>query len=161
MLFRSTNVIKSKPRETQQGIVLTEEELSLDMSDEDLLGLKRTWMASWEKYEKVIKKKQQRAENFWLGTPNRKDGEDEQEYQETSDNLIFEALETFIPIATAERPDPVVFASGGRMASSDQDREAGESLAKRVRQMIAFKADTKHLKIVIDRKSTRLNSQSH
>ena len=106
-------------------------------------------MASWEKYEKVINKKQQRAENFWLGTPNRKDGEDEQEYQETSDNLIFEALETFIPIATAERPDPVVFASGGRMSSSDQDREEGESLAKRVRQMLSFKADTKHLKIVI------------
>lgn len=136
----------SKQKETTQGLINTQSELSLDMSDEELLKLKKDWLSSWDKYSKKVIKKQKRSEKFWLGVPNQNDDIDELEQKEERDNLIFEALETFIPIATAERPDPVVYAAGQQMQGDFKDN--GEKLAKDVRQMLAFKADTMRLKIL-------------
>jgi hypothetical protein len=146
LLTDKTNVKGYGGKDTKQGLIDTQSELTLDMDDEELIGIKNDWLKKWDKYSKKIIKKQKRCEKFWLGLPKKSDDNDEDEQKEERDNLIFEALETFIPIATAERPEPVVYAAGKEIAGELKDQ--GEKLAKDMRQMLAFKADTMHLKIM-------------
>lgn len=114
--------------ETAEGVIseLTEE-LELSMSDEELIELSDDWKAAWSPFEKELAKSQDDNETYWLG----------RQYEGTSqaadghalvDNLIFESLETFLPIATRPKADPVV-------NSVEQD------LADNVRKMLTFWAD--------------------
>lgn len=103
-------------------------ELTLDMSDDELIDLQQSWMKQWAPYKGVIEKKQTENENYWLGA---------QFAPATSgravvDNLIFESLETFLPIATRPKADPLV---------ESDNTEEGNALADRVRKMLAFQAD--------------------
>lgn len=138
---------KGKLPETSQGLISSQSELTLNMSDEELIELKNKWIKEWDKYSKKVIKKQKKSEKYWLGTPNKQDDSDEGEDNVENDNLIFEALETFIPMSTSQRPDPVVYASGHSIQGEFQSQ--AEKLAKDVRQMLAFKADTMKLKILI------------
>lgn len=102
-------------------------ELTLDMKDEELIALARDWTKQWEPYEKDIKIKQDKNEAYWLGTQlpltDRK---------KPIDNLIFESLETFLPIATRPKADPVV--------ESDNTQE-GNALANKTQKMLAYISD--------------------
>lgn len=99
-------------------------ELSLSMDDEELIELKRDWIKQWEPYDKEIEKKQTDNENYWLGVQFKPTDEK----QKLQDNLIFESLETFLPIATRQKGDPVV-------DSEDQE------LADKVRKMLIYLVD--------------------
>ena len=102
-------------------------ELTLSMSDEELLNLKNDWTKEWEKYEPIIKKYQEKNEQYWLGNQLKEGTE-----SSTVDNLIFESLETFLPIATRPKAEPLV---------ESDNTEAGNELSNRVRQMIVYTAD--------------------
>ena len=102
-------------------------ELELSMDDEELLELSKEWKSQWAPFEKELAKSQNDNEKYWLGT----------QYEGTSkasdghalvDNLIFESLETFLPIATRPKADPVV-------------NSAEQELANKVRKMLTFWAD--------------------
>lgn len=103
-------------------------ELTLNMSDEDLIALARGWKKEWSVFEPTIAKLQQENENYWLGhhSNQNKDG------KTPVDNLIFESLETFLPIATRPKAEPLV---------ESDNTEEGNALADKVRKMLAFKAD--------------------
>lgn len=134
-LSLSQDVNKTKngvPLETSEGVIgeLTPE-LELSMSDEELLNLAKEWKSQWSPYEKELAKSQNDNETYWLGT----------QYEGTSkatdghalvDNLIFESLETFLPIATRPKADPIVNAD---------DTEEGQALADKVRKMLNYWAD--------------------
>lgn len=102
-------------------------ELELSLSDEELLDLARDWKNAWQPFSIELAKSQNDNETYWLG----------KQYEGTSkasdghalvDNLIFESLETFLPIATRPKADPVV------------DSE-NQQLADKVRKMLTFWAD--------------------
>lgn len=100
-------------------------ELELSMSDADLLALKGDWMQKWSKYEGAVKKIQDQNEQYWLGEQfGKSDG--------PVDNLIFESLETFLPIATRPKADPLVEAD---------NTEQGNAIADTVRKMLSYQAD--------------------
>lgn len=103
-------------------------ELSLDMSDEDLLDLKRDWTNRWQEFEPEVLKMQTENENYWLG----KQYNPGTDTRPTINNLIFESLETFLPIATRPKADPLV--------ESDNSEE-GNALADKVRKMLVYQAD--------------------
>lgn len=103
-------------------------ELDLSMDDDELISLKRDWIKAWEPYETEIRQKQEDNENYWLGK-EALPGEDK---KGVVDNLIFEALETFLPIATRPKLDPVV--------ESDNSEE-GNAVADKVRKMLGFLTD--------------------
>lgn len=103
-------------------------ELTLDMSDEELIELKRDWIKRWEPYKGPVEKMQKDNEEYWLGRQFTEAKGD----RPLVDNLIFESLETFLPIATRPKADPLV--------DSDESEE-GKALAKRVRQMLVYLAD--------------------
>lgn len=131
---------KAKETENREGILDLVPELSLDMRDEDIISLKKEWMKRWNQYEPEIKKKREENEKYWLGKHY-----DEVAYKEgrpIMDNIIFESLETFLPIAGKSNPDPIVTADNS---------EAGNELSKKVQQMLVYLADTLRLKLRLKR----------
>jgi len=106
-------------------------ELTLEMSDEELIALKKSWIKNWEPYKVEIEKKQKVNEDYWLGqqfNPNKSSDNE----RPLVDNLIFESLETFLPIATRAKAEPLV---------ESDNTEEGNALADKVRKMILYVAD--------------------
>lgn len=123
------DVNKVKEDDSAEGVVSDLlPELSLDMKDDELISLKRDWVKQWEPYEKDIKIKQDKNEAYWLGSQTSL-----ADKKNPVDNLIFEALETFLPIATRPKADPVV---------ESDNTEAGISLANKTQKMLAYVVDT-------------------
>lgn len=104
-------------------------ELHLDMTDEEIIKTTEEWEKRWAEYEPEIRKIQEENEAYWLGNQFQ---EEEAERVKLVDNLIFEALETFLPIATRPKPDPLV--EGGK-------DEYGRMVAKKTAKMLAYVAD--------------------
>lgn len=123
-------VDESYQSEHQEGVIseLTEE-LELSMSDEELIDLKKDWMTAWQPFEKTLASVQTDNENYWLGNQIE---ESKNNGHQRVDNIIFESLETFLPIATRPKADPVV--------NGDNTPE-GEKLADKVRRMLQFWSD--------------------
>jgi hypothetical protein len=124
---------------TIQGVENTPEpvllpELELSMTDDELIELKKDWMTEWKKYEPEVVKAQNENENYWLGKQFTVPGDK----RPIVDNLIFESLETFLPIATRPKAEPIV---------EGDNTELGNALADKVRKMIAFRADQLSLNI--------------
>lgn len=129
-LSEDTNKTSARSDETEEGVVGEEqEELNLKLSDEELLALSKIWKTDWDKISTDLILKQDKNENAWLG----KLGEGE-----VRDNVIFEALETFLPNATRQNPVPVVLT----------DDPMGQDQASNVQKMLAFQADRLKMKIV-------------
>mgnify|MGYP001602972517 CR=1 FL=1 len=103
-------------------------ELELSMEDDELIKLKDTWIKAWEPYSKEIEKKQQDNEDYWLG----KHFTAGDSKRPLVDNLIFESLETFLPIATRPKADPLV---------ESDNTEQGNVIAQKVRQMLVYISD--------------------
>jgi hypothetical protein len=111
------------------------DELTLSMDDEELLALAKEWETEYEDYNAKISKIQDKNEKYWAYGC---EGED----KNNVDNLIFEALETFLPIATQRNPEPVVIAD---------NTPEGEKLAKKVNKMLVYLADHLSLKLKLKR----------
>jgi len=108
-----------------------EVELALNIDDKELLDLKDTWEQAYRGYYENIKPKQKANLNYWLG--NQHGGTDK-----IVDNVIFQSIETFLPIATRQLPTPVVLT---------ENEEEGNDLAKDMQNMLMFIADTQKLKV--------------
>ncbi|MEK7180008.1 MAG: hypothetical protein AAB706_00875 [Patescibacteria group bacterium] len=126
-LLRPVNKVSETGQE--EGVVsdlLPELELSMD--DAELIALKKDWEKQWSPYAKEIEKKQLDNENYWLGQQfNTGD-----EKRPIVDNLIFESLETFLPIATRPKADPLV---------ESDNTELGNAIADKVRKMLIYISD--------------------
>jgi hypothetical protein len=128
-LSRDVNKTKTGYQDEQSEGAIGEltPELELSMDDDELLELAKEWKSAWQPYQTELAKSQNDNETYWLGT----------QYAGTSkaseghalvDNLIFESLETFLPIATRPKADPVV-------------NSAEQPLADKVRKMLTYWAD--------------------
>ena len=131
----------SDKKETEEGVISKVPELSLDMSDEELLSLSKKWKEKWNKYYPEIQQKQKENEKYWIGKHFNKNlyGENKRPIQ---DNAVFEAVETFLPKATSKNPEPMV---------SADNTEQGEQQAKTVQMYLQYQADTLRLKLRIKR----------
>jgi hypothetical protein len=135
-LSRDINKTKTGYQEEQSEGAISEltPELELDMSDDELIDLSEEWKNAWQPFQTELAKSQNDNESYWLGN----------QYEGTStatkgtgdhalvDNLIFESLETFLPIATRPKADPIV--------NADETPE-GQALANKVRKMLSFWSD--------------------
>lgn len=103
----------------QEGIIGDEiDELDLDMSDEELLTLKRDWEAKYAPYEGKIEPRQKQNASYLKGTQKQSGTNN----KVVPSNLLFEATATFVPQALAKNPEPVVFSDNteeGKLASND------------------------------------------
>lgn len=121
-------------------------ELSLDMKDEDIIKLTKSWKKQWD--ESNVKaeweKKCQENENYWLGKQFDKPTGDKT--RPNVDNLIFESLETYLPQVTRRNPDPIVTLDSGE----DQTDASGAYVVK-LKEKLGNLADKNKLRLKLKR----------
>jgi hypothetical protein len=116
-------------------------ELELTDSDEDLIKLATDWEKEWkEYYEKELEPRMKDNESYWIGKNKMPlDGD-------SVDNIIFEAIETYIPIPTKTNPEPLVYTDnteeGLKIADTIKDFlvDASESttMKLKLKKMVRF-----------------------
>ena len=126
------NKVRQNPEdETLEGVVSSEvPELELSITDDELIELKNTWEKDWSQFSDDLSREQLDAENYWLGKQYATKSQNEG--HALVDNIIFESLETFLPMATRQRAEPVVDSDG---------TEVGNALADTVRKVLMKKSD--------------------
>src|SRR3972149_1409946 len=135
-LFQNINRHRKGDQEFE-GILDGLEELRLDMDDKELIELKNTWLKKREKNYQKKETKQKENEKYWKGE-HFESAKVEETDRSMVDNVIFEAVETFLPIASKKNPDPTV--------RTDNTKE-GMDLSKKVQSMLVYQADIQHLKL--------------
>ena len=130
-LGSDVNKLDKDSLETQEGVVSDKlPELKLDMKNEELIKLTRKWEKDWKdspkktKWEKQIKEN----ENYWLG--KQFGGPEADSTRPMVDNLIFEALETFLPRATRRNPEPSVDLHSSELVKGQITDENSDYLEK-------------------------------
>lgn len=150
------NVNKDKgtgeQQEVAEGIVSDKlPELKLSLTDDELIDLSKKWRERWDAGKDELEAKRKTNEEYWLGKQF-----DEMHYAKTSqeghhhhqpltDNLLFEALETFLPIATRQNPEPL---------TESDDTPEGIELASNVKKMLVHLSDLLRLRLKV-KTSTR------
>lgn len=116
----------------QEGVVGEKEDIfDVKLSDEELITLSKQWENKYAGYEAKIKRRQDANKAWYLG----KQGEGSYVASNgigIASNLIFEAVETFLPQALAKNPEPVVFADNS---------EIGNQISDMVKTMLQYHAD--------------------
>lgn len=144
LLGGSPNQVKGGEEDHQQGVIdRLVPELRYEEDDKTLLERARTWKAAYEKYEGPIKDIQKENERYWLG--QHYEAADYKTSKPPQENRIFSDVESFLPIATRQNPEPLV--SGG-------DSEEGSKLAEKSSKMLSYQADIQKLKLKV-KKATR------
>lgn len=96
-------------QETAEGVIGEKfPELKLNTPNEDLANLADKWQRVWESspvYAAVMEKGSAN-EDYWLGKHTQQPRVDK--IRPLVDNVIFEALETYLPQVTQHNPEPVV-----------------------------------------------------
>jgi hypothetical protein len=124
--------------ETTEGVVgepVPELELSID--DEELLSLAKKWETSWTTWYSKMEKAQAENERYWLGNQFTS-AQMSSENRPLIDNRIFTALETFLPIATRQNPEPLV---------NSENTIKGEELCDKVGKMLSYQGDKQRLRL--------------
>lgn len=119
-MFSGPNRIKEGELPTDTNLV---PELALSMTDDELIELTKKWEESSTKYQEEIQKKQEDNRRYWMG----------QQFSPAEtiaghplmENVIFEAVETALPMFTKKNPEPTV---------SSDDTEQGKLSQKPYRK---------------------------
>lgn len=115
--------------------------LTLALDDAELLRLSQSWEAKYRPYEAKIKQRQDACKTYYLGRQNEGSPNAALNGQPISSNLLFEAVETFLPAALSKNPEPVVWSD---------DTAEGDELSNEVKTMLQYHADN----LVLRRKLT-------
>lgn len=101
------------------------DDLELDMSDEELLDLKRAYENKSAPYIGKIEPRQKANKTYLFGTQNGSN-------KTAPSNLLFQSTATFVPQALAKNPEPVVWSD---------DTEEGKTASNDIKTMLQFHAD--------------------
>ncbi len=88
-------------------------EFKSTLKNEDIISLTAKWVEEDATYQKDIKAQQKDNVNYWIGK-HFNDLQTSGTKRPLVDNLIFEAIETFLPIATRATPEANVAMSNGQ-----------------------------------------------
>jgi len=118
--------------DTEEGIISEKfPELKLDMSNDELIKLfnkrEKTWNESNVKAE--WDKKWKNGENYWLGKQFARPESDKN--RPMVDNVIFEALETYLPQITRRNPEPMATVDS-QADQSDENLKFASDIQKKL-----------------------------
>lgn len=115
------------------------DEYESSLKEVDIIELVSQWKKSYASYFAPIEKTQILAFDYWIGKQRAEDGSQltKDSTNNVVDNLMFEAIETFLPIATRSNPEPLVSADPSEM---------GQKLAKDIKVALAHEADVQKLR---------------
>ncbi len=108
----------------------------------EVIALVRAWKERYTKYYNDIEPGQKLAFEYWIGKQRADESDSISGTQAQNDNKIFEAVETFIPIATRSNPDPVI---------KCDPSEQGQKLAGAIKTVLVYEADRQKLKKLLKR----------
>lgn len=108
------------------------------LKDEEILTTVKYWSSRYDNYMREIEAWQDDNIKYWLGKQYNPIEQAGTTKRATVDNAIFEAVETFLPMATQTNPDPVVAAD-----SAPDAQQYGDL----VRQAISYQADRQVLRM--------------
>lgn len=137
-LFNDTNKA-SGIGENSNSIPIDEYESTLD--ETEVMSLVSQWKKLFSVYYTDIEKGQKLSVDYWVGkhrdpystSPYSLSGKD----NGITDNLIFKAIETFLPVATRANPDPLVQADPS---------DIGQQLANDIKVALVHEADVQQLR---------------
>lgn len=117
-----------------------QDELELDMSDAELIALKKEYENRFAPYAGKIEIRQKQNKTYLFGTQ----GNTGLSSKVVPSNLLFEATATFVPQALAKNPEPVVWSDNtdeGKEASNDiktmlQFQAMSQGLRQKLAQMV-------------------------
>lgn len=110
------------------------------LKEDEILELAADWVSRYEAYIKEIEIWQKDNERYWLGKQYNPIEQAGTTKRALVDNAIFEAVETYLPIATSINPDAVV--------AGDPSPE-GQALADDVKNFLQYQADRQKLRMVL------------
>jgi len=146
---RTNKLNENGEQSLQQGIGDLTPELKLSMDDSEIIALTTEWTRKYKEYERELTFKQDEVEKYYLGQTRHKVLQSVNAFPNSkrpiSDNLLFEALETFLPQATKQNPEPLV--------GTDESDE-GQELASNVKNMLVYQSDRQQLRLIL-KKMTR------
>lgn len=111
---------------------------------EEAKKMRAQWKAAYSVYNGDVEPQQKLSYNYWIGK-QRVDTLEQLDGHDTVDNRIFNAVETFLPIANRANPDPLV--------KADESPE-GQELAKNVQNALVDWADKTKFRMKL-KKGTR------
>lgn len=115
----------------QNPIPISEYESS--MNEKEIMELVGQWKRTYIVYYNDIEKGQKLSFDYWVGKQKDDSGKGLGNLAASPDNLIFESVETFLPIATRANPEPLVQADPSAV---------GQETAKDVKIALSNWADT-------------------
>ncbi len=138
-LSAAVNKLFDRSNDDQEGAQQLAPELTLTTSDDNLLIMAKRWKSLSEEYQSKISDSQDKSERYWKGE-HFSNSEMQASGLTMVDNLIFEVLETWIPMINKKNPDPVVTGP-----------VEVQLVAKSVQQYLAAEADRERLIIRLQR----------
>jgi hypothetical protein len=147
----SSDVNKAKrdgTEEKTEGVVSSKtSELTLEMSNEDIVKLTDQWESDWNNSPKKQEWQKQIDENekYWLGKQGA--GEKIESERAESDNLIFESLETYLPQATRRNPEPLVTLDASEKDENGNEKPEHQKYVLKVKNRLADLADKNKLRL--------------
>lgn len=142
-LFSDVN--KAKKKGDEDGADAPIPEFKSSMSDSEIQKLTRLWRERHYSYIKDIETQQKDNYNYWIGK-HYNDLQTAGAKKPLVDNLLFEAVETFLPIATRGNPEAIVEIVGSSEDDA-QTEEQKQKLVGAVQCALKDKADTLHLRM--------------
>lgn len=146
-LGADVNKAKGKTSDEETEGVVSEllPELTLDISNDDLIKLTDKWEENWN--TSPVKsdwlKLADENEKYWKGKQFTKISNAEGE-RALQDNIVFEGTETFLPAATRQNPEPLV-----ELKAVEKKDEANLKFAEIIRNRLADWADETKLRLKI------------
>lgn len=113
------------------------DEYESTLDETEIISLISQWKKDYNVYYNPIEQSQKLAFEYWIGKHRNGDGNIVLGKTELVDNLIFEAVETFLPIATRANPDPLVTADPS---------EIGQKLSRDIKGALVDLADVSKLR---------------
>lgn len=146
-LFSKVNKAATKMGEDEVE-TLELPEFESKMSDEDIRTLTSQWTAEYDGYltRFDIERQQKDNVNYWIGKQYN-DFQLAGTKRPLVDNLIFEAVETFLPIATRANPEPNVSPIG--VFGDEKAQKESDKFAKDVQTALVDEADLQHLRMIL------------
>jgi hypothetical protein len=80
-------------------------ELTLNIDDDELIKISESWKESWEASNKTLRDKQDQNEKYWQGKFQYSELEQKSKDRPEADNILFESLETALPMFTRQNPE--------------------------------------------------------
>ena len=125
------------------------DEYESKLKDSEILELASQWKRTYLVYYDPIDKTQKIAFDYWIGKQRLDETSNlKVESAQLTDNLIFESLETFLPLATRANPDPLVTASDDQIGLDPRTGQplTGLDIARAIKGALVNEADTQKLR---------------